>query len=46
MAKEGINKMNKRSNVVKAAITHHKGINKIDTVNKVDKPQGSKSKTR
>ena len=44
MVKEGINDMKKKCNVVDKAITHHKKKNKIDTVNKTDKTQASKSK--
>ena len=44
MVKEGINNMETKRNVVKTAITHHKGGNKIDTVNETDKPQASKIK--
>ena len=44
MVKEGINNMETKLNVVKTAITHHKRGNKIDTVNKIDKPQSSKIK--
>ena len=36
--------METRRNVVKTAITRHKGGNNIDTVNKTDKPQASKNK--
>ena len=36
--------METKRNVVKTAITHHKGKNKIDTFNKTDKPQASKIK--
>ena len=44
MVKEGINNMETKRNVVKTFITHHKGGNKTETVNKTDKPQASKSK--
>ena len=44
MAKEGINNMETTCNVLKAAITHKKEKNKIDIVNKKDKPHASKSK--
>ena len=36
--------MEKKLNVLKKAITRHKGGNKIEKVNKTDKPQASKSK--
>ena len=44
MSKEGINNIETKRNVVKTVTTHHKEKNKIDTVNKTDKPQASKSK--
>ena len=44
MVKERINNMEKKLNVLKKAITRHKGGNKIEKVNKTDKPQASKSK--
>ena len=36
--------METKINVAKTDITHHKDKNKIDTVNKIYKPQASKSK--
>ena len=44
MFKEGINNMKTKHYVVKTAINHHKEGNKIETVNKTDKPQAYKSK--
>ena len=44
MFKEGVNNMETKRNVVKIAITHHKGKDNIETVNKRDKPQESKTK--
>ena len=44
MAKGGINDMETKPNVMKEAITHPISKNKIDTVNKTDKPQAYKSK--
>ena len=44
IVKEGINDMKKEPNVVDEAITHPITKYEIDTVNKTDKPQESKSK--
>ena len=44
IVKEGINDMETRPNVVDEAITHPISNNKIDTINKTDKTQCSKSK--
>ena len=44
MAKEGMNIMETKYNVVKTAITHHRWKNKIDTVNKTEKLQAYKYK--
>ena len=44
ISKEGINDMEAKPNVVEKDITHYIAKNKIDTVNKTDKPQASKSK--
>ena len=41
---EGINNMRTKPNVAKQSITHTIATNKIETVNKTDKPQASKSK--
>ena len=41
---EGINNMGTKPNVAKQSITHTIATNKIETVNKTDKPQASKSK--
>ena len=44
MVKEGINDMWTKCNAVEKAITHHKGKNKIDAINKADKPESSQGK--
>ena len=44
MVKEGINYTETKPNVVEEAITHPIAKNKIDTINKRDKPQASKIK--
>ena len=44
MAKEGINDMEEKPNVVKEDITHTISKNNISTVNKTEKLQASKSK--
>ena len=36
--------METKCNVVEKSITHHKGKNKIDAINEIDKPQASQSK--
>ena len=36
--------METKCNVVGKSITHHKGGNKIDAINKIDKPQSYQSK--
>ena len=46
MAKEGIGDMETKLNMMEKAITHHKEKNKIDAINKIDKPQASQSKRR
>ena len=44
MFNEGINYMEKKLNVVEKYITNHKGKNRIDAINKTDKPQEYQSK--
>ena len=44
MVEEGINDMETKPNVVKEAIAHPIATDKIDAVNKTDKPQTYKSK--
>ena len=44
MVKDGINNMETKLNVVKTSIANHTEKSKIDTVNKTEKPQASKSK--
>ena len=44
MVKKGINDKKTKQNVVEKSITHHKGKNKIDTINETDKPQASQTK--
>ena len=49
MFKKGINCLGlrpcngKKRNVVEKSITHHKGENKSDAINEIDKPQASQS---
>ena len=44
MVKEGINYMETKPNLVEKYITHRMGGNKIDAINKTDKPQASQIK--
>ena len=44
MVKEGINNMEIKRNVVKTAITYHRGGNKTEKVKRTDKQQAYKSK--
>ena len=43
MVKEGIDDMG-GGNVLEKSINHHKGKNKIDAINEIDKPQAYQSK--